>query len=81
MTTTEFKQSLKERFIYCYSPKEVKWLKNYGIRYICKAIHPSTKCPYWLYDRTELTELYLSYFHRRNEPRLPFNGVLEEELF
>lgn len=43
----------KGQFFYCYDIKLMQHLKNQGIKYITKAIHPNTMRLFFLYQKTD----------------------------
>lgn len=45
--------SIKERFYFSYSKKEADFLKEKGLFYITKAIHPQSKVCFTMFDRDE----------------------------
>lgn len=44
---------IKERFYFSYSKKESDYLKEQGILYLTKGIHPQSKVVFTMYDRDE----------------------------
>ncbi|MEC1772812.1 hypothetical protein [Schinkia azotoformans] len=44
---------VKERFYFSYSKKESDFLKDKGLFYITKAIHPQSKVCFTMWDRNE----------------------------
>ncbi|MEC1786064.1 hypothetical protein [Schinkia azotoformans] len=44
---------VKERFYFSYSKIESDFLKDKGLFYITKAIHPQSKVCFTMWDRTE----------------------------
>jgi hypothetical protein len=61
-TEKEFRKVLKDKFIFCYSPKVMNYLRHRGCRYICKSNHEMTNSPFWLYMRTpDVEEMMTEY--------------------
>jgi len=67
----EFKEILKENFIFCYSPKVMNYLRHRGCRYICKSNHEVTDSPFWLYFRNEDVERLMIEYRESLNKEMP----------
>lgn len=47
-------QQVNNRFYYCYSYPQKKFLVDNGLRYIIKGIHPNSGKTYWVFDRNDI---------------------------
>ncbi|MGD6831409.1 hypothetical protein ACQCT5_04565 [Sutcliffiella halmapala] len=57
---------IKERFYFSYSKKESDYLKDNGVYYLTKGIHPQTKVVFTMYDRDERLLESLKEFRQLN---------------
>ena len=67
----DFKKTLKDNFIFCYSPKVMNYLRHRGCRYICKSNHEITDSPFWLYMRSPDVEAMMTEYRESLTREVP----------